>query len=157
MRCRADLELRWKSSSCPRDSAGRISWDAALSWGSQIHLHRAPSNLHYRDIKKYCQNHYRQSLLCIRNLSRNSGFFISWKDVSNSHIRPRHNPPPPPTQYLQLTWQPWGEHGPLHSLLLLGHLSPSLHLLYTPAPFPSPDWFLGVALYQPYPVVSKQY
>lgn len=44
-RCSADLELRWKSKSCPKDSAGRISWDTALSWGSQIHLHRAPNNL----------------------------------------------------------------------------------------------------------------
>lgn len=52
IRCRADLEFRWKSRSCPKDSAGRISCEAAFSWGSQIHLHKAPSNLDCRDTQE---------------------------------------------------------------------------------------------------------
>lgn len=45
MRWSADLVLRWKSSSWPSDSAGRTSWEAALSCGSQMHRHSAASNL----------------------------------------------------------------------------------------------------------------
>lgn len=125
MRCKADLELRWKSNSWPKDSAGRISWVAALSWGSQIHLHRAPSNLDYKEKKNreiLSEQLHANSLLFKRN-----GF--------------------------KLTWQPWGETGPPHSPSLVGPPSQSLHPLCTPEPSPSLEWWsLDVPLNQPYPV-----
>lgn len=133
MRCRADLELRWKSNSWPKDSAGRISWDGALSWGSQIHLHKAPSNLEHRDANRAVSELWTY-LAFVKMFFVNFGFF--------------------PAQQSNLTWQPWGEHEPRRSPLLLDRLSPSLHLQCTPGLSPSPDWSLDVPLCQPYPVAS---
>ncbi len=45
IRCRADLELRWNSKSCARDSAGRSSWEELFNCGSHIQLHSAPNSL----------------------------------------------------------------------------------------------------------------
>lgn len=43
--CKADLEFKWKSSNCPRDSAGLISWVTTFTPGSQIQQQSAPNNL----------------------------------------------------------------------------------------------------------------